>query len=108
MKISIITVVFNNKVGLEATIQSVINQTYNDIEYIIIDGGSEDGTKEILEQYSSNINYWVSENDNGIYHAMNKGAAKASGSYLLFLNAADVLADNKVIEKVVDEITDTN
>ncbi|MBS1627461.1 MAG: glycosyltransferase [Bacteroidetes bacterium] len=108
VRLSIITINFNNKVGLEATIQSVINQTYSNFEYIVIDGGSSDGSKELIENYSSKITYWVSENDNGIYHAMNKGAAKATGNYLLFLNAADVLANNKVIEEVADAIAKTN
>ena len=83
--ISIITVAYNNKNGLEETIKSVINQTYRDFEFVIIDGGSNDGSKELLESYSSQIDFWVSELDKGIYNAMNKGIRKASGEYLIFM-----------------------
>lgn len=73
MKISIITINYNNIHGLKNTIQSVIEQTYRNIEYIIIDGGSTDGGKEFIEKKSPHINYWVSEKDKGLYNAMNKG-----------------------------------
>ena len=86
MKISIITINYQNLEGLKKTVQSVINQTYSNIEYIVIDGNSEDGTKEFLESQDSNIEYWISEPDKGIYNAMNKGILKAKGDYLLFLN----------------------
>ena len=79
MKYSIITVNYNNKEGLRKTIESVIHQTYRDFEYIIIDGGSTDGSADILREYDEHITYWVSEKDNGIYHAMNKGIAQAIG-----------------------------
>lgn len=72
-KISIITINYNDKKGLEKTIKSVFNQTFRDFEFIVIDGGSTDGGKEILEQNSDKIDYWVSESDNGIFNAMNKG-----------------------------------
>ena len=83
--ISIITVVFNGIEYLEETILSVANQTYCNIEYIIIDGGSDDGTLEIIKKYPHIIDLWVSENDNGIYDAMNKGAKLATGSHLCLL-----------------------
>ena len=72
MKYSIITINYNNCNGLRKTIESVITQSYKDFEFIVIDGGSTDGSREIIEQYSSNIDYWVSEPDKGIYNAMNK------------------------------------
>ncbi len=84
MKLSIITINFNNAVGLKKTIESVVNQTSNDFEYIVIDGGSKDGSIDIIKKYDSKINYWISEPDNGIYHAMNKGILLAKGDYLEF------------------------
>ena len=89
--ISIITVVFNGEKYLEQTIQSVINQTYDNVEYIIIDGGSADGTLDIIKKYEKQIDYWVSEEDTGIYDAMNKGGSLAVGDFLLWLNADDTL-----------------
>jgi glycosyltransferase involved in cell wall biosynthesis len=90
-KISIITVVFNGKSLIEGTIKSVAGQTYSNIEYIIIDGGSTDGTLEIIKNYQSKITISRSEKDNGIYDAMNKGLRLATGDYVLFLNAGDEL-----------------
>ncbi len=91
LKISIITINYNDAVGLEKTIQSVISQTYTDIEYLIIDGGSKDNSVEILEKYQDKIHYSSSEPDTGIYNAMNKGIKASKGDYLLFLNSGDVL-----------------
>ncbi len=91
---SIITVVFNGEKFLEQTIQSVINQTYKNIEYIIIDGGSTDGTLDIIKKYKDKIDYWASEKDEGIYDAMNKGIKVAKGKYLAFINADDWYEDN--------------
>lgn len=99
--ISIITINFNNAVGLGETIKSIANQTYNNIEYIIIDGGSVDNSCEIAKGYEDKISYFVSEPDNGIYHAMNKGIIKSTGDYLLFLNSGDVLANEEVIENAL-------
>ena len=87
--ISIITVVYNGEKTLEQTIQSVINQTYDNIEYIIIDGGSTDGTISIIKKYSKHINYWVSEADAGLYDAMNKGISLASGELIGMINSDD-------------------
>jgi glycosyltransferase involved in cell wall biosynthesis len=87
--ISIITVVYNGKDTLEQTILSVINQTYSNIEYIIIDGGSMDGTVDIIKKYQDKIAYWVSEPDKGIYDAMNKGIEKATGELIGIINSDD-------------------
>jgi len=88
-QITVVTVVFNGAQFLEETIQSVINQTYPNVQYIIIDGGSTDGTLEIIRKYESAIDYWVSEKDDGIYDAMNKGILMASGQWINFMNAGD-------------------
>lgn len=90
-KISIITVVFNGRSVIERTIKSVLQQSYSQIEYIIIDGGSTDGTNDIIKNYQSKIAVTTSEKDNGIYDAMNKGLRLATGDYVLFLNAGDEL-----------------
>lgn len=97
-KLSIITVNLNNKDGLQKTIDSVINQTCQDFEWLIIDGGSTDGSKELIEKYSVHINYWVSEPDDGIYSAMNKGIYASKGEYLLFLNSGDMFYNNRVLQ----------
>jgi glycosyltransferase involved in cell wall biosynthesis len=87
--VSIITVVYNGEKYLEETIQSVINQTYDNVEYIIIDGGSTDGTIDIIKKYEDKIDYWVSEMDKGIYDAMNKGIILVNGKWINFMNAGD-------------------
>lgn len=94
--ISIITVVFNGEKYLEETIQSVINQTYDNVEYIIIDGGSSDRTLDIIKKYENKIDYWISERDNGIYDAMNKGIRVSSGEWVSFLGADDFLKKNAI------------
>lgn len=98
--ISVITVVYNGEKYLEETIQSVINQTYDNVEYIIIDGGSTDGTLEIIKKYEDQLDYWVSEKDSGIYDAMNKGINLASGEWINFMNAGDGFFDEYVIESI--------
>lgn len=102
MKLSIITINYNNKAGLQRTIDSVICQTWHDFEWIVIDGGSTDGSKQLIEQYQSHFAYWCSEPDNGVYHAMNKGITHAKGEYLLFLNSGDALYEDNVLQKVDD------
>lgn len=104
LKISIITINYNNKSGLEKTIESVLCQTYDNIEYLVIDGNSTDGSKEVIEKHKHRISYWVSEPDSGIYNAMNKGGTKATGDYLLFLNSGDVLYNRNVIEYMVHQV----
>jgi glycosyltransferase involved in cell wall biosynthesis len=98
--ISIITVVFNGKKYLKQAIQSVINQSYQNIEYIIIDGGSTDGTIEIIKQYENSIDYWISESDRGLYDAMNKGIAVAHGEIIGILNSDDLYFQDTVLEVV--------
>jgi len=88
-RLSIITINYNNKIELEKTILSVIEQTFLDFEFIVIDGGSSDGSVDIINKYKSHIHYFISEKDNGIYDAQNKGIKAAKGDYLLFLNASD-------------------
>ena len=88
-KVSIITVVYNGAKTIEHTIQSVLNQSYKNIEYIIIDGLSTDGTQKIIEKYIDSISYFVSEKDNGLYDAMNKGIQKATGSMIGIINSDD-------------------
>ena len=100
LKISIITVVYNGSEFLESTIKSVINQTYDNIEYIIIDGASTDGTVDIIKKYQDKIDYWVSEPDKGIYDAMNKGIERATGGGLLFLNAGDYFSGSVFNENI--------
>jgi len=102
--ISILTVVFNGAEYLEDTIKSVISQTYENVEYLIIDGGSTDGTLEIIKKYEDKIDYWVSEKDSGIYNAMNKGAQLVTGDYVNFLNADDHIINENAIEKIVQHI----
>jgi glycosyltransferase involved in cell wall biosynthesis len=99
-KLSIVTVNLNNASGLSKTIQSVVNQTYIDYEYIIIDGGSDDGSVDVINEYADKITYRVSEPDKGIYNAMNKGILQAKGEYLQFLNSGDWLVDKDILSKV--------
>lgn len=101
LKISIITVNFQNEIGFKKTIKSVISQDYTNFEFIIIDGGSKDGSRKQIELHSECINYWVSETDKGVYHAMNKGLHQASGDYCLFLNSGDYFYSNDVVSNVV-------
>lgn len=99
MKYSIITINYNHRDGLRNTIESVIIQSCKDYEFIVIDGGSNDGSREVLEQYSADISYWVSEPDKGIYNAMNKGVKAAHGDYLIFMNSGDTFYDEKALER---------
>lgn len=107
MILSIITINYNNAAGLEKTMKSVLSQTNNDFEYVVIDGGSNDGSADIIRRYEkefgSRLN-WVSERDKGIYNAMNKGIRKAQGEYLEFLNSGDCLVADQVVERMVGEL----
>ena len=100
MKISIITIVYNDKEGLQKTIDSVISLNYDNIEFIVIDGGSNDGTAELMRKYESNIDYCVSECDSGIYDAMNKGIKVATGDWLNFMNAGDYFSNENVLNEM--------
>lgn len=103
-KLSIITINYNDLEGLKRTVESVVNQTWREFEYVVIDGGSTDGSAAYLESQSEQIDYWVSEPDKGIYNAMNKGIAKATGEYLLFLNSGDHFFSNSVLQENHDKI----
>ena len=106
MKISVVTVCYNVADCIEQTMLSVLNQSYPDIEYIVIDGGSTDGTVDIIKKYADRLAYWVSEPDKGIYDAMNKGIAAASGSYINFMNAGDTFASENTVARVVESINE--
>lgn len=108
MKISIVTVTFNAAKTLEQTIQSLISQTYHDIEFIIIDGASSDGTIDIINKYANKITYWISEPDNGIYDAMNKSLKIATGDFLLFMGADDVFYKHDIIEIMAKQMIHSN
>ncbi|MFK5984190.1 MAG: glycosyltransferase [Pseudomonadota bacterium] len=103
-KVTIITVVYNSVELIERTIQSVLAQDYPSIEYIIIDGNSNDGTVDIIKNYKKGINYWVSEFDEGIYDAMNKGIDIATGLWVNYMNAGDIFADVNVISKIIADV----
>ena len=99
IKLSIITINYNNVNGLKKTIESVVNQSATDFEYIIIDGGSTDGSIDLIKSHENKINFWISEPDKGIYNALNKGIAKANGEYLLFLNGDDCLLHDDILNE---------
>ncbi len=107
-KLSVITIVFNNVKDIERTMLSVINQTYKNIEYIIIDGCSTDGTLEVIEQYRPQIGIFISEKDKGIYDAMNKGLAVATGDYVLFMNSGDEIYEPETVAKIFSAYADAD
>ena len=98
-KISVITINFNNLAGLKKTFESVFFQTYNNFEFIVIDGGSTDGSLELIKEHQDKISYWVSEKDKGVYHAMNKGILVSCGEYLNFMNSGDYFYANTTLEE---------
>ena len=100
VQISVVTVCYNTEKSIEQTMLSVLNQTYPNVEYIVIDGGSTDGTVDIIKKYAHLIAYWVSEPDGGIYDAMNKGIAHASGDYILFMNSGDMFYENNTLTNI--------
>ena len=102
MKVSIITAVYNNRKNVEDCLRSVLGQTYPHIEYLVIDGGSTDGTLRVMETYRSKIDRWVSERDGGIYYALNKGLNLATGEVVGILHSDDIYAHDRVVEKVVE------
>lgn len=102
-KVSVITVVFNGVEHIKATLQSVLDQTYKNIEYIVIDGGSTDGTIDIIRHLEQGITYWATRPDKGIYDAMNIGLEKSSGDWLIFMNAGDFFRSKTTVEEVFKE-----
>ncbi|MDE6273352.1 MAG: glycosyltransferase [Muribaculaceae bacterium] len=104
MKFTIVTVCYNAVDVIEPTLKSVINQTYPDVEYIVVDGASTDGTKELLQKYGDRIDLLISEPDKGIYDAMNKGIAAATGDFINFMNAGDEFSSPSVLEEVSRQI----
>ena len=104
--VSVITVVFNGDEHLEETIKSVIKQTYDNVEYIIIDGGSTDSTDNIIKKYEKQIDYWVSEKDDGIYDAMNKGVCFAEGEWLCFMNSGDTFFNQNTLLDLAEFLKD--
>lgn len=111
MKISIITVSYNSEKTIKETFESIINQTYNNIEYIVVDGNSNDNTIDIIREYEKKFNgrlRYISEKDKGIYDAMNKGIKMATGDIIGILNSDDILANKEVIKRIVEEFINTN
>ena len=110
MRLSIITVNYNNREGLARTARSVVEQTFSDFEWIVVDGGSTDGSVGVIQEYADCIAWSVSEPDGGIYEAMNKGLDMASGEYVQFLNSGDSFIDQTVLERVFDDqdLSDVN
>lgn len=101
-KISVITVVFNDKAHIRQTMESYFSQTWEEKEYIVIDGGSTDGTADIIKGYGDRLAFWCSEPDGGIYDAMNKGISHASGDWINFLNSGDVFVDEQVLQRCME------
>ncbi|MEZ4526824.1 MAG: glycosyltransferase family 2 protein [Desulfobacterales bacterium] len=108
MKISLITVCRNSASTIENCIQSATNQNYPHLEYIIMDGGSTDGTVDIIKKYQNRITYWISEKDRGIFHAMNKGLQRASGDIIGFINADDFFASDDVLSEISAALENTD
>lgn len=106
-KISVITVVYNGIDYIEKTINSVLSQDYPNLEYIIIDGGSSDGTLDIIKKYQNRISYWISERDGGIYFAMNKGIMKATGEWIHFRNCGDYFFSDTIISELFNNTIDS-
>lgn len=107
-RFSIVTITYNAEPVLEVTIQSVLAQTYDAIEYIIVDGNSTDKTLAVIDKYKTRINKVISEPDRGIYDAMNKGIKEATGDYLIFLNAGDTFKESETLSRVVKSISDSD
>lgn len=103
IKVSVITINLNDKNGLKRTFESVFSQDFQAVEYLVIDGGSTDGSKKLIEEKSEKINFWLSEKDAGVYEAMNKGIRNSSGEYLLFLNSGDYFSESGSISKLISD-----
>lgn len=107
-KVSVVTVTFNCQDVIEGTVRSVIDQDYDNVEYIVVDGGSKDDTLDILNRYRSRFAYFISEKDNGIFDAMNKAIIASTGDWILFLNAGDILASANVLSDIFSKPYDDN
>jgi glycosyltransferase involved in cell wall biosynthesis len=107
MKVSIITIVYNNKPNISDCIQSVLDQTYPNIEHIVIDGGSTDGTQDVIEFFKEKLSYYISEKDRGLYNALNKGIQQATGDIIGFMFSDDIFYESTTISKVVKEFENT-
>lgn len=105
MKLSVITINYNNAPGLQKSIESILPHRSENVEYIVIDGNSTDGSTDIIKKYETNIDYWTSEPDKGIFDAMNKGTEKSRGEYLLFINSGDIINKDTVMDKVTSTLT---
>lgn len=105
-KIAVITINYNDKLGLEKTIESVRSQTFQNFEYIIIDGGSTDGSLAVIEKNKDKISYWKSEPDTGVYNAMNKGIKIATSDFVIFMNSGDTFFDKNVLSIVAEDLTE--
>lgn len=101
-RFSVITVSFNNREGLQRTMQSVLSQDFTDFEYVVVDGGSTDGSVDVIKNYSEKLAYWVSEPDGGVYYAMNKAVAQARGTHCIFMNSGDELYSSTVLSEVAE------
>jgi glycosyltransferase involved in cell wall biosynthesis len=106
--LTVITIVYNNVKDIERSMLSVLNQSYANIEYVVIDGGSTDGTKSIIERYKNRLTTYISEPDKGIYDAMNKGLALAKGDYVLFMNSGDEIYEQDTVSKVFSTAVDAD
>lgn len=107
-KMTVVTVCFNSENCIEKTIRSVLSQNYDNLEYVIIDGGSSDNTVSVIKRYADKISYWTSERDGGIYFGMNKGIAAATGDYILFMNADDIFHNENVVGEMAAFIEKSN
>ena len=103
-KLSIITINYNDEKGLKKTLESVVNQTFKEFEFVVIDGGSTDGSTELILDCKDKISYWTSEKDNGVFHAMNKGIKVATGDFVIFMNAGDTFYSETTLTEVVPEL----
>jgi glycosyltransferase involved in cell wall biosynthesis len=108
MKLSIVTITFNDLKGLQDTYRSIRNQTFHDYEWVVVDGGSKDGTREFLQEHDSEIAWWCSEPDKGVYNAQNKGTQKAKGEYCIYMNSGDSFHADDVLEKIFERETDAD
>ena len=108
MKVSIITIAYNNLKGLKDTYESIRRQTFGDYEWLVVDGGSTDGTKQFLEEHDSELAYWCSEPDKGVYNAQNKGTQHAKGEYCIYMNSGDTFYAADVLEKVFEKDIDAD